>query len=76
MTAARTAVSVSDAVSEYASVQEGATVRFWKEKPPWSEPELFLIPPPLLATFLVGYEKCASLLFLDPSFLPVNLPGV
>ena len=25
--------------------------------------------------FLVGYEKFTSLLFLDPSFLPVNLPG-
>ena len=28
-----------------------------------------------MAAFLEGYEKCTSLLVLDPSFLPVNRPG-
>ena len=46
----------------------------WEEKPSWSEPELFLNPPPLLATFLFGFENLASQLYLDPSFIPVNLP--
>ena len=75
LTSASEAVSESDAVSESASVQDRAKVWFCEEKLSWSEPELFLNPPPLLATFLFGYENSATQLFLDPSFLPVNLPG-